>query len=152
MCSSDLGRFRSAFARWGVAMPAFAQPFVLGGAALGSIAPERDDLVVDGRRLRIETWPAVHADQTASFPQPEGLTPTDLVRSVTVVSYLANAATIPDGATVAEIHLAQPFRANATVDRVTLPIRAGIETSEWAWDRPDVHGTVAHGRAEVAGH
>lgn len=143
------GRFRTAFARWGVAMPAFAQPFVLGGAALGSLAPERDDLVVDGHRLRIETWPAVYADQTASFPQPEGLTPTDRVRSVTVVSYLANAATVPDGTTVAEIHLTLPV---GTGNRVTLPIRAGIETSEWAWDRPDVHGTVAHRRAEVVGH
>ncbi|NDE07402.1 MAG: hypothetical protein EBZ89_08445, partial [Chloroflexi bacterium] len=47
------GRFRSAFARWGVGMPAFAQPFVLGGAALGTLAPERDDIVVDGRRLRV---------------------------------------------------------------------------------------------------
>ena len=43
------GRFRSAFARWGVGMPAFAQPFVLGGAALGTLAPERDDIVISGK-------------------------------------------------------------------------------------------------------
>ena len=145
------GRFRSAFARWGVAMPAFAQPFVLGGAALGSLAPERDDLMVDGHRLRVETWPVVRANQTSAFPNPDILVgrDTDLVRSITVVSYLANAATVPDGMTVAEIQLVAP---SGTGGRATLPIRAGIETSEWAWDRPDVHGTVAHRRAEIAGH
>ena len=95
------------------------------------------------------TWPAAHGDTTAPFPIPEALSASDLVRSITIVSYLANAATVPDGTTVAEIHLAPPV---GTGDRVTLPIRAGIETAEWAWDRPDVHGTVAHRRAEVVGH
>ena len=88
------GRFRSAFARWGVGMPAFAQPFVLGGAALGTLAPERDDIVVDGRRLRVETWPEVRAGQVSAFPLPGAVARGDLVRSITVVSSLANAPTV----------------------------------------------------------
>jgi hypothetical protein len=140
------GRFRSAFARWGVAMPAFAQPFVLGGAAIGFFAPERDNLVVDGHRFRVETWPEVHADKTAAFPVPDTMAPSDLVRSVTIISYLTNAASVPDGTTVAEVQLTGP------AGTALVPIRAGVETSEWAWDRPDVRGTLAHRRAEVAGH
>jgi hypothetical protein len=127
-------------------MPAVAGPFVLGGAALGSVTPERDDLVVDGHRLRIETWPNVRAGTSAPFPLPESLGKSDLVGSVTIISYLANSAKVADGMTVAYLHLTGPS------DTAVVPIRAGIEVSEWAWDRPDVRGTVAHRRAEVAGH
>ena len=140
------GRFRSAFARWGVGMPAFAQPFVLGGAALGTLAPERDDIVVDGRRLRVETWPEVRAGQVSAFALPGAVARGDLVRSITVVSSLANAPTVADRSTVAELQLTGPS------GTTSVPIRAGVETSEWAWDRPDVRGTVAHRRADVAGH
>jgi hypothetical protein len=140
------GRFRSAFARWGVGMPAFAQPFVLGGAALGTLSPERDDIVVDDRRLRVETWPEVRAGRSEAFPLPGTLVHGgDRVRSITVVSYLANAAVVAERSTVAEIELTGPS------GTTTVPIRAGVETSEWAWDRPDVRGTIAHRRAEVTG-
>ena len=32
---------------------------------------------------------------------------------------------------------------------VWLPIRAGVDTAEWAWDRPDVRAAVRHRKAEV---
>ena len=34
---------------------------------------------------------------------------------------------------------------------VVIPLRAGIEVAEWAYDRPDTAGRIAHGRpAEIA--
>ena len=32
---------------------------------------------------------------------------------------------------------------------IWLPLRAGIETAEWAWERPDVRPAVRHGMASV---
>ena len=32
---------------------------------------------------------------------------------------------------------------------IWLPIRAGVETAEWAWDRPDLRGKVRHARPRV---
>ena len=141
------GRFRTAFARWGVAMPVLGQPLVLAGAAIAAVAPERDDLVVDGHRFRVEDWPAVRAGIPVTFPPADraGDAPGTAVRAITVVSYLANAANVAQGATVAEVRLDGPD------GQVTIPVRAGIETAEWAWDRPDMRGAVAHQRGMVAG-
>ena len=32
---------------------------------------------------------------------------------------------------------------------IWLPIRAGVDTAEWAWERPDVRGRVRHARPPV---
>lgn len=63
---------------------------------------------------------------------------------VRVLAALANAISIPQGETVAELTLA-----DAAGRSVTLPLRAGIELSEHAIDRPDVAPVTAHARARV---
>lgn len=139
-------RFKTAFARWGIGLPIIGQPFILAGAALGTIAPERDDLTVDGHVFRVEEWPGVTAGKTEYFPVPSSIGPGTPVTRFTIVSFLANTVAVPDGTTVAELRLV------TATNTVTIAIRAGIETAEWAWDRPDIQGTVAHARARVAGH
>ena len=135
-------RFKTAFARWGALMPALGQPLVLAGDALSRLAPERDALVVDGHTFRQEEWPA--PGSASSLPLPEaGLQRVD---AVAVISFLSNAVDVADRSVVGVVAVWNGERSTA------LPIRAGDHTAEWAYDRPDVRGRVAHQRPRVAGH
>lgn len=61
------------------------------------------------------------------------------------ITFLGEGTAVAQGQTAAEIRLAGPDGTTATY-----PLRAGIETAEWAWDRPDVRTVVTHGQAPVA--
>lgn len=61
------------------------------------------------------------------------------------ITFLGEGTTVAQGQTVAEIRLTAPDGTTAIY-----PLRAGIETAEWAWDRPDVRMIVKHGQAPVA--
>ena len=52
--------------------------------------------------------------------------------SLSLVSHLSHCLEIPQGETVAELTIVDQYG-----KQVTLPIRAGIETSEWAWDQKE---------------
>ena len=139
-------RFRTAFARWGALMPLLGQPFVLAGDALARVAPERDEVEAAGHRFRVEQWPPLGAAGQASYSPPAPQTGGEAVQSLAIVSFLANGLAVPQGAIVGEVRL----WGGGT--EVLLPLRAGVETAEWAIDRPDVAGQAGHRRAEVAGH
>lgn len=68
---------------------------------------------------------------------PPGVGPVASVRVIGTLSYAFNA---PQGQTVASVTLASQ----------TLPIRAGIELAERAFDRPSLSGLVRHQKARVA--
>ncbi len=91
-----------------------------------------------------ESAPAVsaldlNAGKSAFFQMEDG--PVD---SLTLVSALANSAGISDGQGVARIDIRCGDEA-----RWSTAVRAGIETSEWAWDREDVRRSIRHGRAPI---
>ena len=135
-------RFKTAFARWGALQPLLGQPLVLAGDALSRLAPERDALVVDGHTFRVEEWPVVSAGTLRTAPPPGA----GQIDSIALVSFLAHGLAVEDGAVVAQLRL-------WSGDRVlTVPIRAGEHTAEWAYDRPDVRGRARHLRPRVAGH
>ncbi len=69
----------------------------------------------------------------------------ETVARVEIDSYLSHSADVPDGTLVAEIQ----FRDNAGT-LTSIPLRAGMETSEWAYERHDVAEQVAHSMARVA--
>lgn len=135
-------RFKTAFARWGALLPLLGQPFVLAGDALSRVAPERDTLTVDGHTFRVEEWPVVNAGAVRTAPAPD---PIEL-DAVALISFLANGLAVEEGGVVAQVRLWSGERV------VTLPVRAGEHTAEWAIDRPDVRGRAMHRRARVAGH
>jgi len=62
-----------------------------------------------------------------------------------LVSYLGEATQVPQGAPAIEVrvHLAGG-------DEARLVLRAGEETAEWAYDRPDVRAAIQHRQAPVA--
>jgi hypothetical protein len=63
------------------------------------------------------------------------------VTQVRVVGALTHAFTIPQDAVVAEVRLIP-----ATGNPVVVPLRAGVDLAEWAYDRPDAIGKVTHNR------
>ncbi|MFQ6058800.1 MAG: YfhO family protein [Anaerolineae bacterium] len=67
------------------------------------------------------------------------------VAALQVESYTSHSADWPQGELVAEIVLK-----GRGGERVTLPLRVGVETAEWAYDRPDVRPEIAHQRPPVA--
>jgi Bacterial membrane protein YfhO len=71
-------------------------------------------------------------------------TPVVATTEIHLASWLAEAVEVPQGAEVARV-----FVRIATGQEIELPVRAGVDTAEWAHDRPDVSPRVAHSRAEV---
>lgn len=63
---------------------------------------------------------------------------------VGLASYLSQSLDVPDDSEVARVVVTD--RDGRSTER---PIRAGADTAEWAWDRPDVAGHVAHRRGPV---
>jgi len=98
-----------------------------------------DAHVVDGVRFRAE-HPLLAgfggaAPSVLRVPADSG--PIAAIRIVGTLSYAFN---VPQGATVATLD----------VDGARMPLRAGIELSERAYDRPSLSGLVQHQRAAIA--
>ena len=72
--------------------------------------------------------------------------PITLATEVRIVTFLTGATAVEQGTIVAECVVGL-----ASGREIWHPIRAGIETAEWAWDRPDVRPVVRHGKASVYG-
>ncbi|MAG37328.1 MAG: hypothetical protein CL878_13925 [Dehalococcoidia bacterium] len=142
---SYLGEFRRNFARWGIVMPLLGQPLLRLGHAIGATAPPRDGLYLDGQLYVLREWTPLPLDGTGSpiridLPQPLSVT------SLRVVSYLALGTTVSQAVTVAEVRLG-----DGTDQDTWIPLRAGLHTAEWAYDRPGVSARTVHRRATVAG-
>jgi hypothetical protein len=84
-------------------------------------------------------------DVVVEPPRPH-LFPLPITRTteVRVVTFLSGAATAEQGQVVAECVVRL-----ASGREIWHPIRAGVETAEWAWERPDVRAAVRHGKAPV---
>ena len=78
-------------------------------------------------------------------PRPH-LFPLPITRAteVRVVSFLTGAVEVEQGRVVAECVVRL-----ASGREIWHPIRAGVETAEWAWERPDVRAAVRHAMAPV---
>ena len=63
---------------------------------------------------------------------------------VRIASFLSGATEVPQGEIVAEC-----VARLASGREIWLPIRAGVDTAEWAWERPDVRESVRHERAPI---
>jgi hypothetical protein len=82
---------------------------------------------------------ALEAGRDRFFPLP-------LVRGsqVRLASSMADAVAVPHALPVARIGVRL-----ASGREIPLLVRAGVETAEWAYDRPDVVGVIAHRRAPI---
>ena len=84
-------------------------------------------------------------DVAVEPPRPH-LFPLPITRAteVRILTFLAGAVDVEQGRVVAECVVRL-----ASGREIWLPIRAGVETAEWAWERPDVRAAVRHGKAPV---
>src|SRR6185295_8086712 len=64
------------------------------------------------------------------------------VRAVRVVSSLVDAIGVAQGQVVATLHV----HLASGRGEFALPLRAGVDTAEWAWDRADVRAAAGHQR------
>ena len=62
-----------------------------------------------------------------------------------IVSSLSNSTAVADGEPVAEVVVGC-----ASGERWKTALRAGLETAEWAYDRPDVKAAIRHARPPIA--
>jgi hypothetical protein len=165
-------RMKSGFARWGVLTPVLGQPFVLSGAAVAALAPQRDELPGPAGGFLIEEWPPLGPPQTEAYaispelaPEPEDapwypalarregermlITPRAPFRTsrLYLVSFLSLSIEIPQGMQVATLRVQL-----ADGSEQAFPVLAGVHTAEWAFDRADVRPQIRHRRAPIAGH
>ncbi len=62
-----------------------------------------------------------------------------------IESYLSHSADLADGTLVGELLLRR-----VSGKEIAVPLRAGVETAEWAYERSDVRDEVAHSMPQVA--
>ncbi len=67
--------------------------------------------------------------------------PSSFATEVRLATWMADAVSLPQGEKVAEVMVRL-----ASGRELTYPLRAGLETAEWAIDRSDVRGLVRHAR------
>jgi hypothetical protein len=78
-------------------------------------------------------------------PRPKRFSvPFTRATQVRIASFLSGATSVPQGEIVAEC-----VALLASGREIWLPIRAGVHTAEWAWERPDVRQVVLHERAPI---
>jgi hypothetical protein len=118
---TDPGRLELLGVRW-VEIPTAALVVPADGDFLG----EPLDVVVEPPRPHLFPLPITRATE------------------VRVVTFLTGAVEVNQGRVVAEC-----VARLASGREIWLPIRAGVETAEWAWERPDVRGVIRHGKAAV---
>ncbi len=68
-----------------------------------------------------------------------------LASGLQIHSYLGNSTELVDGQIAARVRVVDSSGGSSTID-----LRAGIETAEWAYDRPDVVSRVKHSRAPIS--
>jgi hypothetical protein len=95
------------------------------------------DAKTEGDDLRVEFAPRYVARYSA-FPALE-------VNTLRVISSLAQSVKWRDGQVVANIVL---FMRDGTLE--TIPLRAGVHTAEWAYERSDVRKDVQHSMPPIA--
>jgi hypothetical protein len=72
-------------------------------------------------------------------------TPPIETNRIALVTQLSFAEDVADNTIVARLHLR-----SKDGKEFDLPLRAGVDTSDWAYDRPDIRKRIRHKRAEIA--
>ena len=137
------------FSRWGVGLPLAFIPVVAVAEPFAHIAPQRDRLPInDGEHEML----LVNYAPLGGMPQPKstgvldlGLEPGRYDR-LALLSHTGLSAAFPQG-----LEVAQLFVTATDGSEVIRPIRAGVETAEWAYDRGDVRARIQHERPPPAG-
>ncbi len=150
---------RDLLRRWGPGLPLIGAPFVWIGERIARAMPPMDSLVladlpgetspylvllVDEPPISRDRVNAPLDQSSLTLPIPAG---TGQITALTLVSYLSFARDVPTGTPIAT---ATFLDGDQRPVGEGMPIRVGVDTSEWAYDDP-VQGPPLHSRANVAG-
>jgi hypothetical protein len=153
------GAQRELLRRWGPGLPLLSTPLVGAGTAIAGVLPPAgsvplNDVPGASRTIvaQLADWPPISRDATNgpgdahffNLAIPIGTGP---IGALTVVSSLAFAGDLPDGAVVATLSVKA---VDGTTIGAPMPLRAGLDTAEWSWGDP-ARPPVAHRLAPVAG-
>ena len=128
------------FARWGVGLPAVFAPIVAFAEPLAGNAPQRDRVPLGEHEVLLVSYPPL-GGTPGSNVQPTldlGITP-GVYDTLILVSHSGLSAAFAQGTEIARLRLT-----DASGRFTEHPIRAGIETAEWAYDRGDVRAVIQH--------
>ncbi len=142
-----LRQYYGNFSRWGIGMPIMLAPFVAAAEPLSDIAPQRDRLPIDGEDYFLTNFPPVSHPSMPDARAELGLQiPPLQITELNLVSHTGLSQDISQGTEIASLRIVDT---GGTAWR--FPIRVGIETAEWAYERADVQLTIQHERARVVG-
>ncbi len=137
------------FSRWGVGLPLALMPVVAAAEPFAHLAPQRDRLPIgDGEHEML----LVNYAPLGGMPQPNGTGVLDLglkpgrYDRLALLTHAGLSAEFPQGLEVASLIVTA-----ADGDEIVRPVRAGLETAEWAYDRGDVRARIQHERPQPAG-
>ena len=128
------------FARWGVGLPTAFMPIVAFAEPLANKAPQRDRVPLDEYDVLLVNQPAL-----GGTPGPNVRREIDIeiepgvYDRLVLVSHSGLSAGFKQGTEIARLRLT-----DASGHSTEHPIRVGIETAEWAYDRGDVRAVIQH--------
>ncbi len=120
---------------------------------LAGLSPQRLNRLNVGYYLIPQLLPVDEASELYDVYNPFAALPTDEwleveplpVARLVVESYLSHSADLPDGILAAEVMVR-----DVAGNEYALPLKVGLHTAEWAYERSDVRESIAHQRAPVA--
>ena len=135
------------FSRWGVGLPLALMPVVAAAESFAHLAPQRDRIPIGEHEILLVNYAPL-----GGMPQPNstdvlnlGLKPGRYDR-LALLTHTGLSAALPQGLEVARLVVTA-----AGGDAVVRPLRVGVETAEWAYDRGDVRAMIQHERPPPAG-
>lgn len=128
------------FSRWGVGLPTAFMPFVALAEPLAEAAPQRDRIPLGEHDVLLVNFPPL-----GGTPGPGVADEIDLsiepgvYDRLALLSHSGLSAGFSQGTEIARLRLTDADGATSQH-----PIRVGIETAEWAYDRGDVRVRIQH--------
>ena len=137
------------FARWGVGLPTALMPIVAFAEPLARKAPQRDRIPLGEYDVLLVNQPALGGTPGPNVKRELdiGIEP-GVYDRLALVSHSGLSAGFAQGTEIARLELT-----DASGLSTAHPIRVGIETAEWAYDRGDVRAVIQHDQpSPVARH
>ncbi len=128
------------FARWGVGLPTVLLPFVALAEPIALSAPQRDRIpLAEHDVLLVNFHPIGGTDGHGVKERLDLSIKSGTYDRMTLVSHSGLSAEFAQGTEIARVSLVQ-----SSGEVTTYPIRVGVETAEWAYDRGDVRAVIQH--------
>ena len=128
------------FARWGVGLPTVFAPIVAFAEPLAKKAPQRDRIPLAEHDVLLVNQPPLGGTPGPNVRRALDLDiPQGAYDTLALVSHSGLSAGFRQGTEIARLRLT-----DASGRFTEHPIRVGIETAEWAYDRGDVRAVIRH--------